>query len=98
MRGLALRWSILLTTAALISAAPRVARDRPGVASGASRAAPANWESPTDALACLQRAQEKDASAFVIQSELDDLIHESGGGACVSAAGIDLLQALRVMA
>jgi len=36
-------------------------------------------------------------SAFVVQQELDGLIREGGGGACASAAGIVLLQALRIM-
>jgi len=58
----------------------------------------ADRESPSTALSSLQKAQARNAGFFVLQRELDSLIREGGGGACASAAGIDLLQALRVMA
>src|SRR3954463_13012083 len=50
------------------------------------------------ALLALQRAHERDGSTFIDEGDLDPLIPESGGGACASAAGIDAMQALRVMA
>lgn len=53
---------------------------------------------PTVALGVLQRSHGDDESPFVLQSELDPLIREDGGGACPSAAAIDVLQTLRVMA
>ncbi len=67
---------------------------------GASYASDAarEHENPAVALGSLQRAQAQGASAFVIQGELNDLIQEGGGGACASAAAIDVLQTLRVMA
>lgn len=56
------------------------------------------FENPSSALSLLQSAQAKDGNTFVVQSELDCLIDETGGGACASAAGIDVLQCIRVMA
>jgi hypothetical protein len=53
---------------------------------------------PGEALAFLQAAHAKDGSTFVLQGELDALIQDGGGGACASAAGVDALQAFRVMA
>jgi hypothetical protein len=55
-----------------------------------------NWHSPAFVLQALEREQAKDGRVFVVQSELDPLIR-GGGGACASAAGIDLLQVLRRM-
>ena len=55
------------------------------------------WEMPSGALSALQHRHASGMSAFVVQRELDGLIREGGGGACASAAGIDLLQALRTM-
>ena len=55
------------------------------------------WEMPSGALSALQKRHAVGMSAFVVQQELDGLIREGGGGACASAAGIDLLQALRIM-
>ena len=49
------------------------------------------------ALESLKNAQRKNEDAFVIQDDLDGLIAPDGGGACASAAGIDVLQALRLM-
>ncbi len=57
----------------------------------------AAWETPAIVLSKLQAAHESDSSTFVVQEELDCLIRKGGGGACASAAGIDLLQALRLM-
>jgi len=53
---------------------------------------------PAGALDALQRAHAADGTAFVLQGELDPLIHDGGGGACPSAAAVDLFQALRLMA
>lgn len=53
---------------------------------------------PTAAISFLQRTHEGDAATFIVEGDLDPLIPESGGGACASAAGIDALQVLRVMA
>jgi alkylation response protein AidB-like acyl-CoA dehydrogenase len=57
-------------------------------AAGSSRAA----------LASLQRAHKEDGTTFIDEGDLDPLIPKSGGGACASAAGIDTMQTLRVMA
>ena len=53
---------------------------------------------PEDVFRNLRLAHADGASTFVFEKELDDLIDASGGGACASAAGINALQALRVMA
>jgi alkylation response protein AidB-like acyl-CoA dehydrogenase len=58
----------------------------------------AELDFPAGALSALQAAQLNSEDAFVPQGELDSLIHSGGGGACPSAAAIDVLQALRVMA
>lgn len=50
------------------------------------------------ALDLLQKQHAVGECGFVIQSELDELIAENGGGACASAAAIDALQSLRLMA
>lgn len=74
-----------------------VGQDKPN--SGIPRPAPSAsaFEDPKQALAVLQRLHGKDASAFVAQGELDGLIHPDGGGACATAACVDLMQALRLM-
>ncbi|MFO0847133.1 MAG: acyl-CoA dehydrogenase family protein [Gemmataceae bacterium] len=64
----------------------------------AGQPAATDRQHPSHALEILQRAHGAGDSPFVLQSELDPLIREGGGGACPSAAGIDALQALRVMA
>jgi alkylation response protein AidB-like acyl-CoA dehydrogenase len=51
----------------------------------------------TEALSELQDLQTKNQDAFVIQSDLDELIAPGGGGACCSANSINLLQTLRKM-
>lgn len=63
---------------------------------GAESSARTEWKNPTQSLSLLQNTHVADGSAFVVQSELDCLIAEGGGGACASAACIDLVQALRV--
>lgn len=55
-------------------------------------------DTPAAALSRLQASHRLDSNTFVPQAELDLLVPESGGGACASAAGIDLLQSLRNMA
>lgn len=52
---------------------------------------------PLHVLNALQRSAATGNDTFVLQSELDCLIAEDGGGACASAVAIDALQALRVM-
>ena len=59
---------------------------------------PKDYHHPAVALGNLQHAHGPDRSPFVLQDELDGLIREGGGGACASAAAIDALQTLRVMA
>lgn len=49
------------------------------------------------AITALQHSHTDEAPSFVLQSELNDLIRDGGGGACASAAGIDALQTLRIM-
>lgn len=63
-----------------------------------SSAVAAEQDHPTTALSLLQESQASDANTFVLQQELDGLIREGGGGACASAAGIDMLQGLRIIA
>jgi alkylation response protein AidB-like acyl-CoA dehydrogenase len=95
MRSVRLRNCSLILTLVFgtVVSVPVVAQEAsPGVI------ASADWESPTHALSTLQKAHVADASTFVEQGELDCLIKEGGGGGCASAACIDLLQALRVMA
>lgn len=53
---------------------------------------------PDAALSSLQALQHNGVDAFVPQGELNALIHSGGGGACPSAAAIDALQTLRLMA
>jgi hypothetical protein len=72
--------------------------DRPAATQRTAPDPTKDHQHPTFALGALQRAHGAEDSPFVLQSELDTLIHEDGGGACASAAGIDVLQALRVMA
>ena len=62
------------------------------------QAAPRAWESPTSALTTLQKIEAQEGNVFAVQGELDSLIAKDGGGACATAAGIDLLQAVRYMA
>lgn len=58
----------------------------------------ANALSSPEAIDVLQDAHLQDQNTFVEQSELDSLIDKDGGGACASAAAIDVLQVLRLMA
>lgn len=53
---------------------------------------------PDEALTSLKSAHADGASTLVVQSELNNLIDPTGGGPCASAAGVNGLQALRVMA
>lgn len=76
---------------------PVTAQDKPGGAVGSPAVARAS-EQPGVALTALQEAYRRDESGFVAQGELDTLIQPDGGGACASAACVDLMQALRVMA
>lgn len=73
------------------------AQERAGTTEQSSQAT-ADRDGPSAALSALQEAQTRGDDAFVVQGELDCLIREGGGGGCASAAGIDLLQALRLMA
>jgi alkylation response protein AidB-like acyl-CoA dehydrogenase len=63
-----------------------------------ANASVAIWEHPTSALATLQKAHAVDDNSLLMQEDLDFLIAEDGGGACATAAGINVLQTLRVMA
>lgn len=54
--------------------------------------------SPEVALTKLQEFQEQGKDVFVVQGELDPIIRQGGGGACASAAAVDAIQALRLMA
>jgi alkylation response protein AidB-like acyl-CoA dehydrogenase len=54
--------------------------------------------SPESALSTLQSLQLQGEDAFVVQGELDPIIRHGGGGACASAAAVDALQVLRLMA
>jgi alkylation response protein AidB-like acyl-CoA dehydrogenase len=81
----------LLLAASLLAAAP------PAMRSAVGTKAATQLDHPTAALAFLQRTHSEQEPSFVIQDELDAVIHE-GGGPCASAAGIDALAALHVMA
>src|SRR5438094_201532 len=61
-------------------------------------AAAKEWENPDVALTALQKSHARGGNTFIVQGELDGLIDEEGGGACASAAAIDVLQVLRAMA
>lgn len=52
---------------------------------------------PAQVISELRKLHDKTSLTFVVQGELDALIHEGGGGACPSAAAIDAVQALRLM-
>src|SRR5262245_27217847 len=93
-----LRTQVWFAALALYLGGISYADDKPVADKAVKPAVVRDYESPTVALDSLQRAHGKDASTFVVQGDLDGLIHKDGGGACASAAGIDLLQALRVMA
>lgn len=92
-----LRASIVGLALTLAFAMPSPAQELPGEAVTPPQTV-TDRQSPAASLSALQEAQAKGADAFVVQDELDCLIREGGGGGCASAAGIDLLQALRLMA
>jgi alkylation response protein AidB-like acyl-CoA dehydrogenase len=54
--------------------------------------------SPESCLNVLQAKQAQGHDAFVIQGDLDPIIRQGGGGACATAAVMDAIQTLRVMA
>lgn len=56
------------------------------------------YSSAESAITALQTLQEQGKDAFVVQGELDPVIRQGGGGACASAAAIDAIQTLRLMA
>ena len=56
------------------------------------------YSSAASAITALQTLQEQGKDAFVVQGELDPVIRQGGGGACASAAAIDAIQTLRLMA
>lgn len=87
-----------LAAFALLSAALCAAQDKTERLNQAPPAVAKAAGSSNAALSALQGAHEIDGSTFVDQDDLDPLIPESGGGACASAAGIDAMQTLRVMA
>lgn len=58
----------------------------------------AEWEHPTHALSVLQKAHAADGNTLLLQGDLDFLIDDTGGGACATAAGVNLLQAMRLVA
>jgi alkylation response protein AidB-like acyl-CoA dehydrogenase len=86
-------WCLLL---AILFAAADVKATEPKAPDSAP-AAIAEQPEASAALSYLQEAQKKDENTFVIQSDINFLIAPDGGGACASAAAIDMLQTLRVM-
>jgi alkylation response protein AidB-like acyl-CoA dehydrogenase len=56
------------------------------------------YSSAESAITALQTLQEQGRDIFVVQGELDPVIRQGGGGACASAAAIDAIQTLRLMA
>ena len=76
-------WAVVLATATFVDA--RAETEQPAV-------------DATAALAGLQAEQNAGVDRFVPQEVLDPLISPDGGGACATAAAIDLLQGLRVVA
>lgn len=54
--------------------------------------------SAASAITAFQTLQEQGKHAFVVQGELNPVIRQGGGGACASAAAIDAIQTLRLMA
>jgi alkylation response protein AidB-like acyl-CoA dehydrogenase len=81
---------VILLSAASLAAKPPIAVQNVPVGAG--------LDHPSSALSVLQQAHARDNNSLVLQSELDFLIPEDGGGACASAAGVNLMQTLRVMA
>ncbi len=63
-----------------------------------SRAEAPGLKSPERCLVDLQARQAADHDSFVLQGDLDPIIRPGGGGACATAAVIDAIQVLRVMA
>jgi alkylation response protein AidB-like acyl-CoA dehydrogenase len=90
-------YSLWVAAVAVCLAGPLNSDDKPAPPKAAP-AAVKSHEDPAVALDLLQKAHGKDGGTFVLQEELDPLIDKDGGGACPSAAAIDLLQALRLMA
>jgi alkylation response protein AidB-like acyl-CoA dehydrogenase len=68
------------------------------IAAFATHATAETHSSSESALSALQAVQEQGQEVFVVQHELDPVIRQGGGGACASAAAIDAIQALRLMA
>lgn len=68
------------------------------VACAGPAAAETTHASSEAAITALQAIQEQGKDAFVVQRELDPVIRQGGGGACASAAAIDAIQTLRLMA
>jgi alkylation response protein AidB-like acyl-CoA dehydrogenase len=50
------------------------------------------------AITALQARHRQGENVFVVQDEIDSVIRQGGGGACASAAAIDAIQTLRLMA
>ena len=63
----------------------------------ANTAADQTTTSAEAALTKLQAFQKDGNVGFVVQSELDPVIRQGGGGACATAAAIDAVQTLRLM-
>lgn len=56
------------------------------------------WESPTTALATLQKLESQAGNVLVVQGEMDTLIAKDGGGACATATGVNALLTIGYMA
>ncbi|QDT71699.1 acyl-CoA dehydrogenase family protein [Lacipirellula limnantheis] len=91
-----LGWLVILFSCLRVASAQSVAGEESQPDTTAVSAPGLDY--PATALSALQDAQKKTADAFVVQDELDALIHSGGGGACPSAVSIDAIQALRLMA
>jgi alkylation response protein AidB-like acyl-CoA dehydrogenase len=56
------------------------------------------YSSSESAITALQALHEDGKAVFVVQGELDPIIRQGGGGACASAAAIDAIQIMRLIA
>ena len=85
------KFTISAIVAAMITCCPAYCQEAPASPSTVTQTSKL-------ALDRLQKEHAADSNGFVLQEELDGLIGKDGGGACASAAAIDALQCLRLMA
>lgn len=87
-------WSVVQS---VLVAAACLAEEKTPISGASPAAATVDSHLPASAFSLLKQTHAKTGSTMVPMSELNCLIDKDGGGACASAAGINVLQALRVM-